>query len=182
MSPLFSCGALDLDVHDRFEDRWLHFFHRRAKRLATGGAKRMLVGVDVVIGTVDQLHLEIHQRIAGNRSRLRGFDDAFLDCRAKLLRHGAAEDLVLENKTAAARQRLENNFAIAKLPAAAGLFLVTALHFGALRNRFLVGNLGRMQQSLPRRNASSVSLPQSRREPVLNRKAETLSSARRGVK
>ena len=37
------------------------------------------------------------------------------------------------------------HFAIAKLSAAAGLFLVTALDFGALRDRFFVRHLRRMK-------------------------------------
>ena len=79
-----------------------------------------------------------------------GFYNSFLDRRTILLRHRAAENLVFENKSFAARQRFKDAFAIAKLAPAAGLFFVPALHFGALRDRFLVRNLRRMQHHFDR--------------------------------
>src|SRR5437016_5898792 len=74
-----------------------------------------------------------------------GFDDSFFNRRTILLRHGATENLIFENESFAAWQRFKDDFAIAKLSATAGLFLVTALHLSALRDRFFVGNFRRMQ-------------------------------------
>src|SRR5437879_5968505 len=74
-----------------------------------------------------------------------GFDDSFFNRRTILLRHGATENLVFENESFAAWQRLENYFAVSELSAAAGLFLVTALHLSALRDRLFVRNFRRMQ-------------------------------------
>src|SRR5205085_12038628 len=75
-----------------------------------------------------------------------GLDDAFLYRGAKVLRDRAAENLVLEDEALAARKRLEDNFAVAKLSAPASLFLVASLHFCACRDRLLVRNFRRMQR------------------------------------
>src|SRR5581483_9397770 len=135
----------DFHVHDRLQQSRLHFLHSVAKSLAAGGAEAVLVRVDVMIRTIDQLDFEIYQRIAGDRAVRSRLDDSFFDRRSKLLRHSATEDFVFKFKATAARQRFENHFAIAKLSAAAGLLLMTALHFGALRDRLFVRNFGRMQ-------------------------------------
>src|SRR6266498_817818 len=105
----------------------------------------MLVRVDVVIRTIDQLDLEIHQRIARDGPRLRSLDNAFLNRRPELMGHCATKNLVLKNKASTSRQGFKDHLAVAKLTAAAGLFLVTALYFGALRDGFFVWNLRRMQ-------------------------------------
>ena len=146
MSPLYSCGAAISTSMIGSSSVGFTFSIAARNALRPAARKRVLVGIDGVIRAVDQLHFEIDQRITGDRSAVRGFDDSFFDRRPKLLRHRAAEDLVFENKPAAARQRLKDDFAIAKLSAAAGLFLVPALHFGALRDRFLVRNFRRMQR------------------------------------
>ena len=98
-----------------------------------------------MVRAVNEDGLEVNHRVAGNRAALRGLDDALLDGGAELLRDGAAENLVLEDEAAAARQRLEHHLAVAELPAPARLLLVAALHLGARRDRLLVGNLRRVQ-------------------------------------
>ena len=101
-----------------------------------------------MIRAIDQLRLEIHERVTGNRAVRGSFDNAFLDRRAILLWHCAAKNLVFKDKSFTARQRFEDHLAIAKLSAPAGLFLMPALHLGALRNRFFVRNFRRMQHHL----------------------------------
>ncbi len=61
---------------------------------------------------------------------------------------GTAPPKILSSKTKPPPRgkRFKDNLAIAKLSATAGLFLVTALNLGALRNGFLVRNLRRMQR------------------------------------
>src|SRR5947207_11265690 len=98
-----------------------------------------------MVRAVDQLHLEINQRVAGNGSMSRGFDDALFNRGTILLRHRATKNLVFKNEALTARQRLKDALAIAKLPASSGLLLVTPLHLRSLSNSFLVGNFGRMQ-------------------------------------
>src|SRR5262245_48033623 len=99
-----------------------------------------------MIRAIDQLHLEIDQRVAGDRSRLRGFDDSFLNSRAKLLRHRTTKDLVFKQETTATRQRFKDALAISELSATTGLLLMATLHFSSLGYRFLVRDLGRMQR------------------------------------
>ena len=108
----------------------------------------MLVRIDRVIAAVDQRDLEIDQRITGDGAALRGFDNSFFDRRTEILRNRAAEDFVDPFKSAAAFERLEDTFAIAELPASAGLFLMAALNFDLLRDRFLVRNFRRMKRDL----------------------------------
>src|SRR5262245_32897081 len=98
-----------------------------------------------MVGTVDQLDSEIDHRIASQRAASGGVFDSLLDRRAIVLRDRTAEDFVDELEPAAARQRFEDAFAIAELAAAAGLFLVTALHLDPRLNRFAIGHLRLMQ-------------------------------------
>ena len=148
MSPRTPAGADHLDLHDRLEERRLHLLDGVAERLAPRRAETVLVGVDRVVRAVDERHLEVDERVAGDGAVRRGLDDALLDGRAELLRDGAAEDLVLEDEAAAARQRLEDDLAVAELPAPAGLLLVAALHLGARRDGLLVGDLRRVERHL----------------------------------
>ena len=74
-----------------------------------------------------------------------GFDDSFFNRRTILLRHGATENLIFEDEAFAAWQRFKDYFAVSELSAAAGLLLVPALHFGSLRDRFLVRDFRGMQ-------------------------------------
>src|SRR4030095_7042263 len=106
----------------------------------------MFVGVNRVIRAIDQLHLEVNQRVAGDSARLCRFDYSFLNSGAKLLWHRATKDLVFKQKPPAARRGFEDALALAKLPAATSLFLVSSLQFGSLRYRFLVRNLWRMKR------------------------------------
>ncbi len=52
------------------------------------------------------------------------------------------------SKLGSARQRLHANPAIAELPVAAGLLLVTALHIGRAADGFAIRNLGRFQRDI----------------------------------
>src|SRR5215213_2377882 len=108
----------------------------------------MLVGVNCVIGAVNQHGFEVNQRIARD-SAVRGrLDDALLDGRAEILRDSAAENLVFKLEASAARQGLEDDFAISELAAPASLFLVASLNFGALRDRLFVWNFRWMKRDL----------------------------------
>ena len=108
----------------------------------------MLVGIDRVITAVNERYLKIYQRITGDGTGSCGLDDAFFDGGAEILRNGTAKDLVHPFESGAACKWLENDFAIAKLPASAGLFLVPSLDLDLLSDRFFVGNLWRMQRDL----------------------------------
>jgi len=77
----------------------------------------------------------------------RGTCTLAVDRRPELLRHRATKDLVFENKTTTARHWLKHTLAIAKLPTTARLFLMPSLNLGALRDRFFVRNLRRMQRN-----------------------------------
>ena len=146
MSPLNSCGAVISTSMIGSSSVGLTFSIALRESFAARGAETVFVGIDRVIRAVDQLHLKIDQRITGDRAAGSGFNNSFFDRGAKLLRNGAAENLVFENKPSPRGNGSKTHFAIAKLSAAAGLFLVTALDFGALRDRFFVRHLWRMKR------------------------------------
>src|ERR1051325_5014598 len=108
----------------------------------------MLVGVNRVIGAVNEHGFEIYQRVAGDSAVRSRFDDALLDRGTEVLRDCAAENLVFKLEAAAARQGLEDDLAIAELAAPAGLFLMASLNFCALRDGLFVGNFRRMKRDL----------------------------------
>ena len=70
------------------------------------------------------------------------FSTAGMNCRGI----DSAEDLVDQLELAAARQRLETDLAVAELAVSAGLFLVAAVGFHALRNGFAIRNARRLEQ------------------------------------
>src|SRR3546814_1225586 len=52
--------------------------------------------VDLMVRTVDQLHLDVDDRIAGKEAVRDRFLDALVDGRDVFLRHDAADDRILE--------------------------------------------------------------------------------------
>ena len=88
-------------------------------------------------------------RRPGKRQTTRGgLDDPFFDRGAEVLRHRAAEYLIYPLKSTAAFERFEDTFAVAKLPASARLFLVSALDLCRRGDRFLVRHLWRVERDL----------------------------------
>ena len=81
-------------------------------------------GVDVVVGAVDQRHLEVDTGKPASTPDLLHRLDALLDRRDVLLRHRAADDLVLELEALAGLQRLDDDLDAGELARAAGLLLV----------------------------------------------------------
>src|SRR5262249_59368808 len=69
---------------------------------------------------------EIHERISSDGSTSSGVFNSLLNRRPPLLRNRTAENLVHELESRPSRLPLKNTSRLAKLTAAAGLFLVTA--------------------------------------------------------
>src|SRR5262245_31076341 len=83
----------------------------------------------------------MHHRVARDEALLARLCDALLDARHVLLRHDAADDLVLEDKILVAiRQRLDLQPNIAELSVATGLLLVAAFRARLLADRLAVGD------------------------------------------
>ena len=89
---------------------------------------------------------EIHHREARQIAALGGGADALLHRRNVVLGNGAAEDIVHELESRAARQRLHAHAADAELAVAAGLLLVLAFGVGFGAYGLAVGHLGRLQR------------------------------------
>ena len=110
----------------------LAFCHGVLEGQRAGDLERHFRGVDVVVLAVEQPHLEVDHRIAGEEAAPAGLLDPLLDRRPEVVRDGAAEDLVGEREVLAARQRLDLDLAVGELAAAAGLLLVPAVAVGGL--------------------------------------------------
>src|SRR6185369_17243455 len=61
-------GGGDFHLHDRLEDRRLGVLHRVLERQRAGDLERHFRGVDVVVLPVEQSHLEVDHRIAGEET------------------------------------------------------------------------------------------------------------------
>ena len=83
-----------------------------------------LRGVHIVVRSVEQDDLDIHQRIAGDHAVLRRLEGAFAHGRDELLGDRAADDLILEDLASAALQRADLDLDIGVLALTAGLALV----------------------------------------------------------
>ena len=101
-----------------------------------------------MIRTVEDGHLKVDYRIAGEEAGGGCFKDAFLDRWNEVLRNGSAEDFIGELEFRAARKRLHADPAIAELAVAAGLFLVTALDLGLAADGFPIRNFRRVQRDV----------------------------------
>ena len=93
------------------------------------------------------VHDDAHvlQRIAGDRPFGQHLAHAFLDRRNELVGDRAADHLVDELESRAARQRLDSQVHLAELARAAGLLLVAAMAFRPARDGLAIGNARRMR-------------------------------------
>src|SRR5256884_6583040 len=110
------------------------------ERQDAGHLERHLVRVDVVVGAVVQLHLEVHHRIPRHWAASRRLLDAALHRRDILARDHATDDLVHELEPRAARPWRDADPAVAALAAAAGLFLVLPLALSLPPDRLAIGD------------------------------------------
>ena len=118
---------VDLDVHDRLEQRRAGARHAVLEGERAGHLERHFARVDRVERAVEDAGAEVDHRVAGEEAAHPRVLDPLLDRRHELARDRAAEDVVDELEVAAARQRLELHLAVAELAVAAGLLLVAAV-------------------------------------------------------
>ena len=97
---------------------------RLAQRQRAADLERERRQIDVVIGAVDQRHLEIDHREAGQHAGPEHGFEPLLDAGDVFLRHRSADDVVLELEASRRRQRLGHDLDLRELAGAAGLLLV----------------------------------------------------------
>jgi hypothetical protein len=132
----------DLDLHDRLDDDRAAAVDGILQRQRARDLERHLVRVDVVLRAVDDGHLEVDDRVAGDHAVLHRFLHAGLDRLRPLLAQALALDLPLELEAGTTLQRLEVGDDVAVLALAAGLLDVTALgSLDRLGDRFAVRDL-----------------------------------------
>src|SRR6266852_585607 len=134
-------GHDDLHLHDRLEQRWLALLHAVLGRHRPGDGEGHLVGVDFVVGAVDQRRLDVHHREARQHAAVERLDDAFLDRGVILLRDRAADDLVDELEALARLIRLDIDLGMAVLAATARLPDEAPDPVRLALDRLAVGNL-----------------------------------------
>src|SRR5690606_18078143 len=104
--------------------------------------ERHLTGVDVVEGSVDQRDADIDDRVAGERTGLRGAAHASLDGGDEVLGDHPTGDAALEGDSGAALEGLHFEHDISVLPLAAGLPDELSSGRGGAGSGFPVGDLG----------------------------------------
>src|SRR3989440_1108462 len=132
-----------LDLHDRLEQNGLALLQRFAECRARCDFEGQRRRVDVVILAVDQLHLDIHHREAGDDARTHDAVEALFDAGDVFLRHRAANDLGFELVPLAGLVRLDDDRHFGELTGTAGLLLVRVLDFSALGNALAERHLRR---------------------------------------
>src|SRR6266540_3843204 len=106
------------DLHDRLQqNRFALFkpvFHREDRR----HLKCKLVGIDFVKRTVNDIDLNIDNRITAQHAVEHGFVDAFFDGRNVFARNDAADNFVFDNQPGASSAGTDIHFNVAVLTAA----------------------------------------------------------------
>src|SRR5690606_6166643 len=119
-------GRADLDLHDRLEELDAGLL----RALLEGERARHLEGrlarVDVVVATVEELRLDVDDRVAREHAARHGAGDALSDRGDELLRDDAADDGALEDEAAAGLAGADLDPAVTVLAAATGLLDVAA--------------------------------------------------------
>src|SRR3546814_15086221 len=82
-------GGDDLDLHDRLEQDRAGLVEAFLEAHRAGDLERHFRRVDLMVRTVDQLHLDVYDRIAGKEAVRDRFLDALFDGRTVFLRHDA---------------------------------------------------------------------------------------------
>src|SRR5258708_32081426 len=93
-----------------------------------------------MVAAVVHRDLHIDDREAGQKTLAKSVADPFFDRGNEVARNHAADNLVLELKAGAARERLDAEPAVAVLAATTRLLLQFPLRLGVSFDRFLVWN------------------------------------------
>ena len=88
-SPMYCSGVMTSTLHDRLEDRRVGLLAARAQRHRAGDLEGHLVGVDLVVGAVDERHLDVDDRDSRRDAAVHGLADALFDRRDELARDAA---------------------------------------------------------------------------------------------
>src|SRR5688500_4390602 len=131
----------DLDLHDRLDDHRTSALDGVFQRHRAGDLEGHLVRVDLVLRPVDDGHLEVDHRVAGDDAVLHRLLDAGLDRLRPFLAEALAFDLPVEFETRATCERLELGDNVAPLTLAAGLADVAALGLDRLGDGLAVRDL-----------------------------------------
>src|SRR5699024_3002571 len=130
----------DLNGHHRLQQNRLSLRHGLLEGHGTSQLEGHLGGVNLVVSTIQQGSLDVHQREASEVAVLHGVLDTLVDRRDVLLRNTATGDLVDELVgllgTLFRLQRLESNDHASELTGTTGLLLVRVLE---LLDRLLDG-------------------------------------------
>src|SRR3546814_2682952 len=134
-------GGDDLDLHDRLEQDRAGLVEAFLEAHRAGDLERHFRRVDLMVRTVDQLHLDVDDRIAGKEAVRDRFLDALVDGRDVFLRHDAADDPILELIALALLVRRDLEPDMADLALAARLAHELAAGLERLEDRPAVGDL-----------------------------------------
>src|SRR5688572_7445282 len=96
-----------------------------------------------MVGAVDERHLEVNHREAGEHAGPEHALEALFDARYVFLRYRTADDLVLEFEAGTGRTGLRDDLHARVLPRAAGLLLVRVINRRSPRNLLTIGDLRR---------------------------------------
>ena len=130
-----------LDLHDRLEQDWFGFFQAVFEREDRSHFEGHFVRVDIVVGTVCDIHMHIDDRVAGDDSVEDSFLEALFDCGNVFLGNGAADNFVLDGEAFATLVRADLADDMAVLTAPAGLLDEFSLALGNIEDGLLVSDL-----------------------------------------
>src|SRR5690606_4944298 len=132
----------NLDLHDRLKQYRTALLGQLLGGHGSRDLERHLVGVDVVVRTIEHSGFQAEQRIAGENTVLHLLFDALLDSRNVFLRNHTTDNLVLELQAFRTLiGRLEADPAMTKLATTAGLTNKLAFDLALVANHLAIGNL-----------------------------------------
>src|SRR5690606_34969348 len=99
----------NFNLHDRFEDLRTGFTQGFAEARTAGDFEREHRGVDVVVGAIDERHLNVNDREADQRASAHDRFDTLADARDVFLGNSAADDGIDEFEALADFTRLDDD-------------------------------------------------------------------------
>src|SRR5690606_4365997 len=130
----------DFNRHDRLKQHCIALAHTFLESHGSRHLEGVFIGVNIMVGTIKQGNLDIHNREASKNTGRYRFAQTLFNCRNELTWNSTTLDLINEFKALARLVRLHDDPYVTILTLTTGLLDELAFNFNLLLDRFSIGN------------------------------------------